>query len=357
MLLQIAQTQTNINSLEMFDAALAQLFNTGGAILQICRAWSYPAAAGAMLWTSFQCMMLAVKGRFDDIPPLVIFLFGRLTFVSFALTFYITPIPGIGVAFPDIFTAMGRELAGAIENRQPECGPGPDQCLHARIAASTGMELLRTVRLLVCVRRHDHARWGSLSGGQPWLLSHRDRQGIRTSVTRGVPGPRLAAEVLELGELYVRLLVLSTGGRSGRAGDLDIPREHLPEHDPPRLFAGPDDGHDVLPDLVDCRDRVPGVQDAAYCCGVVRRWPGHAGSEFASELRAMVYMIAEVSMNQISPPIHPQLEASYHFPVDLLERSNRRLCVIVFALALAVLGTIAGLVVLALRRDPVTWSR
>lgn len=57
-------------------------------------------------------------------------------------------------------------------------------------------------------------------------------------------------------------------------------------------------------------------------------------------------------MNQISPPIHPQLEASYHFPVDLLERSNRRLSVIVLALALAVLGTIAGLVILALRQRP-----
>jgi hypothetical protein len=114
MLLQIAQTQTNINSLEMFDAAIAQLFNTGGAILQIGRAWSYSAAAGALLWALFQSMMLAARGRTDDIPPVILFTFGRLTFVAFALTYYIIPIPGIGVPFPDVFTAMGRELAGAI---------------------------------------------------------------------------------------------------------------------------------------------------------------------------------------------------------------------------------------------------
>src|SRR6185437_5679618 len=95
--------------------AQAALFTTGGAILGICRAWSFPAAAMSILWTFFQGMMLALRRREDEILPSVLFLFGRLAFGSFALFYYVIPIPGLGVAFPDVFTTLGRELAGAIQ--------------------------------------------------------------------------------------------------------------------------------------------------------------------------------------------------------------------------------------------------
>ena len=52
---------------------------------------------------------------------------------------------------------------------------------------------------------------------------------------------------------------------------------------------------------------------------------------------------------RISPPVNPQSSATFRYPVDLLQRANRRLSVITLCLGVAITAVVAAFVLIAMR--------
>jgi hypothetical protein len=102
------------NSLMELDRSINTLLDVAPVLLQIAIPWGYLFAVLSILFFCWNGAMHALNHREEEILVEAVQLTLKILFVSFALRYYVTPIPRMGVSFPDFFTSMGRELAGVI---------------------------------------------------------------------------------------------------------------------------------------------------------------------------------------------------------------------------------------------------
>jgi hypothetical protein len=113
-LLQIQAAPPSIDSLTWLLAAIDQLTTTAAALLPVAQAWGYCFAVLSFTILCLYGCVYAIRHQAQLIVVDLIIWLTKVLSVSFMLGFYTVPIPVLGVTFPDIFTLVGRQIAGVI---------------------------------------------------------------------------------------------------------------------------------------------------------------------------------------------------------------------------------------------------
>lgn len=109
------QPVPGVDLLTWMQQSIDSFTTVGGALLPIARNWGFCFAALLIAKTLVIDGLGHIAGnRPSYIAVDMIFCFARIAFINFVITYWIAPIPVLGVSFPDIFTLIGKEFAGVI---------------------------------------------------------------------------------------------------------------------------------------------------------------------------------------------------------------------------------------------------